>query len=105
MAKSVMELTFELHSPLTEEDWDKLTDVDFDHSDSVTFNTKHGKTVEFTKVVRCKDCTFGSHVLDKKSGFIVIDCLMLRHTAMPSDGYCCFGHRGMSADEVERCKI
>ena len=56
MAKSVMELTFELHSPLTEEDWDKLTDVDFDHSDSVTFNTKHGKTVEFTKVVRCRDC-------------------------------------------------
>lgn len=54
MAESVMELTFELSSPLTEEDWDKLTDVDFDHSDSVTFNTKHGKEVTFVKQKRGK---------------------------------------------------
>ena len=62
-------------------------------------------TNEKVDVVRCKDCAFGSPVLEKKNGFIVIDCLMLRHTAMPTDGYCCFGHRGMSADAVERCKI
>ena len=48
--------TLELNSPITEEQWDMLTDVDFDHTPSVTFHTKHGKDVEFVKVVRCEDC-------------------------------------------------
>lgn len=43
------ELTLELNNPLTEEQWDAITDVDFDHTDSVTFHTKHGKEVEFVK--------------------------------------------------------
>lgn len=44
------ELKFELHSPLTEEDWDLITDVDLDHTPSVMFHTKHGKDVEYVKV-------------------------------------------------------
>lgn len=44
------ELMFELHSPLTEEDWDLITDVDLDHTPSVIFHTKHGKDVEYVKV-------------------------------------------------------
>lgn len=44
------ELKFELHSPLTEENWDLITDVDLDHTPSVTFHTKHGKDVEYVKV-------------------------------------------------------
>ena len=44
------ELTFELHTPLTEEEWDLITDVDLDHTPSVTFHTKHGKDVEYVKV-------------------------------------------------------
>ena len=44
--------TFTLNSPLTEEDWDKITDVDFDNTRAVTFHTKHGKEVEFVKAVR-----------------------------------------------------
>lgn len=40
----------ELHSPLTEEDWDLITDVDLDHTPSVMFHTKHGKDVEYVKV-------------------------------------------------------
>lgn len=50
--------TFELtlNNPLTEEQWDMITDVDFDHTDRIWFNTKHGKEVEFAKVIRCKDC-------------------------------------------------
>lgn len=50
--------TFELtlNNPLTEEQWDMIADVDFDRTDRIWFHTKHGKEVEFTKVIRCKDC-------------------------------------------------
>lgn len=47
---------FTLNSPLTEDEWDMITDVDFDRTDRITFHTKHGKEVEFAKVIRCKDC-------------------------------------------------
>lgn len=47
---------FTLNNPLTEEQWDLITDVDFDRTDRITFHTKHGKEVEFTKMIRCKDC-------------------------------------------------
>jgi len=55
-----MEDTFEftLNNPLTEEQWDMITDVDFDRTDRITFHTKHGKEVEFRKVIRCRDCKF-----------------------------------------------
>lgn len=44
------ELTLTLNSPITEEQWDAITDVDFDHTDRIFFRTKHGKEVEFAKV-------------------------------------------------------
>lgn len=43
------EVTLQLNSPLTDEQWDTITDVDFDHTDRITFHTKHGKEVEFVK--------------------------------------------------------
>lgn len=43
------ELTLTLNSPITEEQWDAITDVDFEHTDRIWFETKHGKTVEFVK--------------------------------------------------------
>lgn len=43
------EMTLELESPITEEQWDKIADVDFDHTDRIYFHTKHGKEVEFVK--------------------------------------------------------
>lgn len=43
------EMTFTLSSPLTEDDWDAITDVDFEHSEKVSFSTKHGKIVVFVK--------------------------------------------------------
>ena len=49
---------FTLNNPLTEEQWDMITDVDFDRTDRITFHTKHGKEVEFAKVIRCKDCKY-----------------------------------------------
>ena len=51
-----MMMSVTLNNPLTEEDWDKIYDVDMDNTNSVTFQTKHGKEVEFVKVVRCKGC-------------------------------------------------
>lgn len=43
------EITIQLNSPLTDEQWDTIEDVDFDHTDRITFHTKHGKEVEFVK--------------------------------------------------------
>lgn len=60
---------FTLNSPLTEEQWDTITDVDFDRTDRITFHTKHGKEVEFAKVVRCKDCKHRPH--KNKDGYIM----------------------------------
>ena len=45
-----------LNSPITDEQWDAITDVNFDKTDRIWFHTKKGKDVEFAKVIRCKDC-------------------------------------------------
>lgn len=57
------EFTLKLSSPITDEQWDAITDVDFDNTNRVSFSTKHGKGVEFIKVVRCKDCRWWSEKL------------------------------------------
>lgn len=38
-----------LNSLLTEEQMDAISDVDFDNTSRIWFNTKHGKIVEFVK--------------------------------------------------------
>ena len=43
------EMTLTLSSPITEEQFDAITDVDFDNTDRIWFHTKHGKDVEFIK--------------------------------------------------------
>ena len=50
--KLMDEMTFTLHHPLTEEELDIIEDVDFDHTNSITFHTKHGKEVVFVKCKR-----------------------------------------------------
>ena len=62
------EYSIELHNPLTEEEWDSLTDVDMEHTNSVTFNTKHGKEVVFIKVKH------GRWVKDPKSLWTIGHC-------------------------------
>lgn len=47
--KKMDDLSFELSSPITEEQWDMITDVDFDNTNEITFHTKHGKEVKFVK--------------------------------------------------------
>jgi len=76
------EFTLTLNSPITEEQWDMIEDIDFDYTNEITFHTKHGKEVKFVKasaqpedyahgfvdgykqgkkdaqpeIIRCKDC-------------------------------------------------
>lgn len=52
---------FTLNNPLTEEQWDQITDVDMERTNSVTFHTKHGREVKFVKVTLCKDCKHSLH--------------------------------------------
>lgn len=47
-----------LNSPMTHDDWAKITDANMEHTTSVMFQTEGGKGVEFVKVVRCKDCRY-----------------------------------------------
>lgn len=42
-------MTLTLNSPITEEQWDAVTDVDFDNTEEIYFHTKHGKEVCFVK--------------------------------------------------------
>lgn len=46
---AIDEMTLTLNSPITEEQWDVITDVDFEHTNEITFHTKHGKIVKFVK--------------------------------------------------------
>lgn len=55
------DITLTLNNPLTDEQWDAISDVDFDRTDHIRFHTKHGKEVEFAKVIRCKDCKYSRH--------------------------------------------
>ena len=50
MEKKMDKMTLELNSPITEEQWDLLEDVDLDNTERIYFHTKHGKEVEFVKV-------------------------------------------------------
>lgn len=40
---------FTLHSPLTKEDWNKLSDAEFEYTMSVTFQTPQGRQVRYIK--------------------------------------------------------
>lgn len=40
---------FTLHSPLTKEDWDKISDNELDNTDRIWFATPSGKRVDFIK--------------------------------------------------------
>lgn len=43
------QFTLKLNSPITDEQWDAITDVDFDHTEEIFFHTKHSKEVTFVK--------------------------------------------------------
>ena len=43
-------MTFKLNHPLTEEQWDAITDVDMEHTPMIEFHTKNGKIGKYRKV-------------------------------------------------------
>ena len=56
-------LKFTLKYPLTQEDYNLITDAEFEHSDTIWFVTPKGKRVEVRKVVKgewidghCSNC-------------------------------------------------
>lgn len=88
--------TFELtlNNPLTEEQWDTIADVDFDHTDRIWFHTKHGKEVEFAKVIRCKDCKkYFPKTADRDSY-----CPFVGRIGLEPDGYCAWAERKTDHD-------
>ena len=40
---------FTLHNPLTEEDWNKISDAELEHTESITFQTPQGRQVKYIK--------------------------------------------------------
>ena len=58
-----------LTTPITEEVWDMLTDVDFDHTNRITFHTKHGKEVEFIKK------RTGHWIMDRSGAYSCSECM------------------------------
>lgn len=79
---------FTLNNPLTEEQWDMISDVDFDRTDRISFHTKHGKEVEFTKVIRCKDCKHYDKFIRQNIGQGWCDIAAWRGRYMWNDDYC-----------------
>lgn len=90
------ETTLTLNSPLTDEDWDLIMDTDFDHTNTIWFNTKNGKTVTFVKVTKCKDCVYPKPV----EGGNYICRGFVNFTSDPND-YC---SRGLSYQELKEGK-
>lgn len=41
---------FNLHSPLTQEDWNKITDAEYENTTSVTFRTPQGRRVRYVRL-------------------------------------------------------
>ena len=40
---------FTLHNPLTKEDWNKISDAELEHTESITFQTPQGRQVKYIK--------------------------------------------------------
>lgn len=49
-----LELTLQLNSPITDEQFEAIQDINFEHVDSVQFHLKNGKDVDFKKVIKGK---------------------------------------------------
>lgn len=87
------ELTLYLNSPISEEQWDAIEDVDFDHTDRIWFHTKHGKDVEFVKVVRCKDCRFWETITDRANAEYGICAVFKAFVTTHKEYFCACGER------------
>ena len=75
-----------LHSPITDEEWYMLTDIDFSITDTFMFHAKNGKEVRFVKdrheIIRCKDCKWWYEDADS------VMCCDYTDMSQPEDGFC-----------------
>ena len=79
-------------------EWDMITDVDFDRNDRITFHTKHGKEVEFVKVIRCKDCKHYDKFITQNIGQGYCYVAAWRGRYMRRDDFC------SRAERKEECE-
>lgn len=50
-------ITLQLNNPITEDQWDAITDVDFENTEEILFTTKHKKNVRFVKAQQWIPCS------------------------------------------------
>lgn len=87
------EMTLTLNSPITEEQLDAITDVDFDNTDEIYFHTKHGKEVYF---VKRKTGKWMPQDLNKSDGLVTTlmyyypRCSVCGHSGEFTDNYCSY---------------
>ena len=55
--KPMDNITLKLNSPITEDQWDAITDVDFENTEEILFTTKHKKNVRFVKAQQWIPCS------------------------------------------------
>lgn len=84
------EMTLTLSSPITEEQFDAITDVDFDNTDRIWFHTKHGKDVEFVKRKKGKwiKLDMHAHLADHKCTACGQECYVPTCMGEPMYTYC-----------------
>lgn len=87
-----------LKEPLTKEDYEMITDVDFKYTNKVIFKTPHCGEVEFVKVIRCKDCkhNYGKKH-NKRYNHEDIVCDYFETDGLNDNDFCSYGER--SEDE------
>ena len=63
------EITLQLNSPITEDQWDAITDVDFENTKEILFTTKHKKNVRFVKAQQWIPC---SERMPERNGYYLV---------------------------------
>jgi len=81
---------FTLHSPLTQEDWNKLLDAELENSPSVMFQTPQGKQVRYIKCevldkIRSEIDSHCSDNRDRNDGLYIAMKIIDKYKAEGSD--------------------
>ena len=81
---------FTLHSPLTQEDWNKLSDAELENSPSVIFQTPQGRQVRYIKCevldkIRAEIDSHCSDNRDRNDGLYIAMRIIDRYKAEGSE--------------------
>ena len=77
---------FTLHSPLTQEDWNKLTDAELENTMSITYQTPQGRQVKYIKCevldkIRAEIDSYCSNNRDRNDGLYIAMRIIDRYKA------------------------